>query len=138
MRSVLQEDARFTIHGDDYATRDGTCVRDYVHVHDLGSAHLRAAEHLLAGGESGFFNLGTGNGTTVKELADAIEAVSGAPLRRVVGPRRPGDPPALVASNAKAKAILGWEPSRSSIAAILEDAWTWHKRVSAAANASAG
>jgi UDP-arabinose 4-epimerase len=124
-RGALSDDYQFTIFGDDFPTRDGTCVRDYVHVADLADAHLKAAEHLQAGGEGGFFNLGTGVGTTVKEIADAIEKVSGKPLKRAVGPRRPGDPPTLVASNARAREVLGWEPRRSDIDSIIADAWAW-------------
>ena len=126
IRGTLSDDYAFTIFGDDFPTRDGTCVRDYVHVSDLAEAHRLAAEHLAGGGEGGAFNLGTGAGTTVKEIADAVEAVSGRPLRRVVGPRRAGDPPVLVASNARAREVLGWEPTRSDIASILRDAWAWH------------
>ena len=125
-RGVLRDDYAFTIFGDDFDTRDGTCVRDYVHVADLASAHLKAAEHLLAGGEGGAFNLGSGVGATVKEIADAVERVAGRPLKRRVGPRRAGDPPVLVASNAKARAVLGWTPERSDIDTILQDAWRWH------------
>ena len=131
-KGALRDDYAFTIFGDDFDTRDGTCVRDYVHVADLASAHLKAAEHLLAGGEGGAFNLGTGVGTTVKEIADAIEAVSGRPLARTIGPRRAGDPPVLVASNAKAKAVLGWAPQRSDIGTIVRDAWAWHTSARAA------
>ena len=92
IRGALSEHDSFTIFGDDFPTRDGTCVRDYVHVSDLAEAHRLAADHLAAGGEGGAFNLGTGTGTTVKEIADAVEAVSGRPLHRVAGPaprRRP-------------------------------------------------
>ncbi len=126
IRGALSDDYVFTIFGDDFDTRDGTCVRDYVHVADLAEAHRLAADHLAGGGEGGAFNLGTGSGTTVKEIADAVEAVSGRPLRRVVGPRRAGDPPVLVASSAKARAVLGWTPVRSDIATIVRDAWAWH------------
>ena len=126
IRGALSDDYSFTMFGDDFPTRDGTCVRDYVHVADLAEAHRLAADHLASGGEGGAFNLGTGAGTTVKEIADAVEAVSGRPLRRVVGPRRAGDPPALVASNAKAREVLGWAPIRSDIATIVRDAWAWH------------
>ena len=127
-RGALRDDYRFTIFGDDFDTRDGTCVRDYVHVQDLGAAHAAAARHLMAGGDGGFFNLGTGEGTTVREIADAVEAASGRPLSRSVGPRRAGDPAVLVASNAKAKAVLGWEPRRSDIATIVDDAFRWHRK----------
>ena len=124
-RGALRDDYEFTIFGDDFDTRDGTCVRDYVHVSDLGRAHAAAAEYLLAGGKAEFFNLGTGNGTTVKEIADAIEKVSGRPLPRRVGPRREGDPAVLIASNARAKAVLGWEPIQSSVDEIVRTAWDW-------------
>ena len=133
IRGALSDDYAFTIFGDDFPTRDGTCVRDYVHVTDLAEAHRLAADHLAGGGEGGAFNLGTGTGTTVKEIADAVEQVSGKPLRRVVGPRRAGDPPALVASNARARDVLGWTPMRSDIAAIVRDAWAWHTGPRAAA-----
>ncbi len=124
-RGALRSDYEFTIFGDDFDTRDGTCVRDYIHVADLGRAHAAAADYLLNGGEAGFFNLGTGEGTTVKEIADAIEAVSGRPLPRSIGPRRAGDPPVLVASNARARAVLGWMPTQSSIDEIVQSAWRW-------------
>ncbi len=126
IRGAMTDDYVFTVFGDDFDTRDGTCVRDYVHVCDLADAHLLAAEHLMGGGEGGAFNLGTGRGTTVKEVADATEAVAGRPLNRRTGPRRAGDPPVRVASNAKARAVLGWEPKRSDIATIVKDAWAWH------------
>ncbi len=124
-RGALRDDYAFTIFGDDFDTRDGTCVRDYVHVSDLGRAHAAAADYLQNGGEANFFNLGTGEGTTVKEIADAIEQVSGRPLARKIGPRRAGDPPVLVASNARAKAVLGWTPTQSSIDEIVQSAWRW-------------
>ncbi len=126
IKGALSNDYAFTIFGDDFDTRDGTCVRDYVHVADLAEAHRLAADHLAGGGEGGAFNLGTGEGTTVKEIADAVERASGKPLRRTVGPRRAGDPPALVASNAKAREVLGWTPKRSDIDTIVADAWAWH------------
>jgi len=125
LEGALRDDYAFTIFGDDFDTRDGTCVRDYVHVNDLGRAHALAAEHLLAGGAGGAFNLGTGDGATVKEIADAVARVTGRPLPRKVGPRRDGDPPTLVASNAKAKAVLGWTPTQSSIDEIVETAYRW-------------
>ena len=127
-RGALRDDYRFTIFGDDFDTRDGTCVRDYVHVSDLGRAHAAAADYLMKGGAAGAFNLGTGEGTTVKEIADAIEAVSGKPLPRTVGPRRAGDPAVLVASNAKAREVLGWTPAQSSIQEIVASAWAWAQK----------
>ncbi len=117
-----------TIHGDDYATRDGTCVRDYVHVNDLADAHRRALDWLQAGKATEVFNLGAGAGASVAELADAVERVSGVPVKRVIGPRRAGDPPSLVASNAKAREALGWTPQRSDIETIIRDAWAWAEK----------
>jgi UDP-arabinose 4-epimerase len=127
-RGALRDDYVFTIFGDDFETRDGTCVRDYIHVSDLGRAHAAAADYLLSGGTAMAFNLGTGHGTTVKEIADAIEGVSGRPLPRRIGPRRAGDPPVLVASNARAKAVLGWTPQQSSIDEIVQSAWAWAQK----------
>ena len=137
IRGVLAPGYRFQVFGDDYPTRDGTAVRDYVHVHDLGRAHLAAAERLHAGGEVGAVNLGTGEGATVREVADAVEAAAGRPLARVIGPRRAGDPPALVASNTRARDILSWIPERSTIATIVRDAWAWHQKPESLAPAGA-
>jgi UDP-arabinose 4-epimerase len=137
-RGALRSDYQFTIFGDDFDTRDGTCVRDYIHVSDLGRAHAAAAEYLMNGGAAEFFNLGTGEGTTVKEIADAIERVSGKPLPRKIGPRRAGDPPVLIASNAKAKAKLGWEPTQSSIDQIVQSAWRWAQQDAKAQDTKAG
>ena len=127
-RGALREDYTFTIFGDDFDTRDGTGVRDYVHVSDLASAHQAALRYLFEGGESGAFNLGIGEGVTVKEIAAAIEAVSGKPLRQTIGPRRAGDPATLVASSDKARRVLGWTPVRSDIKTIVADAWRWHQK----------
>jgi UDP-arabinose 4-epimerase len=127
-RGALRDDYVFTIFGDDFDTRDGTCVRDYIHVSDLGRAHAAAADYLLGGGAAMAFNLGTGHGTTVKEIADAIETVAERPLPRRIGPRRVGDPAVLVASNARARAILDWEPRQSSIDEIVQSAWAWAKK----------
>ena len=127
-RGALRDDYQFTIFGDDFDTRDGTCVRDYIHVTDLGRAHAAAADYLMAGGSGQAFNLGTGEGTTVKEIADAIEKVSGRPLRRKIGPRREGDPAVLVASNVRAREMLGWKPEHSSIDEIVSSAWAWARK----------
>jgi UDP-glucose 4-epimerase len=118
----------FKIFGADWDTRDGTCLRDYVHVLDLADAHVRAIERLLSGGGSLAANLGTGDGVTVKELLAAIERVTGRPVPATAAPRRPGDAPALVANNALARAELGWAPSRG-IDQIIGDAWKWHAEV---------
>lgn len=126
IRGALKNDYIFTIFGNDFDTRDGTGLRDYIHVADLADAHCRALEYLLNGGASDVFNLGTGNGTTVEEIAAAVEYVSGKPLPRKIGPRRAGDPPALVASAEKAERILGWKPQHSDIKNIIASAWRWH------------
>ena len=115
------------IFGTDYSTRDGTCLRDYIHVMDLAQAHLLAMEYLLSGGKSDVFNLGNGVGFTVKEVITAAEAVVGQKIPAQEAPRRPGDPAQLVASSEKARAILGWEPHHSGIEEILQDAWAWHR-----------
>lgn len=126
IRGALKNDYTFTIFGNDFDTRDGTGLRDYIHVADLADAHCRALEYLLKGGASDVFNLGTGNGTTVEEIAAAVEYVSGKKLPRKIGPRRAGDPPALVASAEKAESILGWKPQHSDIKNIIASAWRWH------------
>ena len=113
------------IFGDDYPTADGTCVRDYIHVRDLAKAHLLSLEYLEKGGESGAFNLGSGRGYSVKEIIETARRVTGHPIPAVVEPRRAGDPGVLIASNAKAKAVLGWQPERA-LEEIVADAWTWH------------
>ena len=118
---------RFRLFGTDYDTPDGTCVRDYVHVLDLAEAHVRALSHLLAGGASEAINLGTGTGTSVRRLLDTIGAVTGRPVPVETGPRRAGDPPALMADNLKARALLGWQP-RHDLEAIVDTAWSWHSR----------
>ncbi len=118
----------FKVFGDDYDTRDGTCLRDYVHVLDLADAHVRAAERLLAGGEPLAANLGTGDGVTVRELLAAIKRVTGRDVPAASAPRRDGDAPALVADNALARRELGWSPSRG-LDAIIADAWEWHGEV---------
>ncbi|MEA5059220.1 MAG: UDP-glucose 4-epimerase GalE [Clostridia bacterium] len=116
-----------SIFGEDYPTRDGTCVRDYIHVVDLAQAHLLAADYLLAGERSNIFNLGNGVGFTVKEVIAAAEAVVGASIPSKVVDRRRGDPAQLVASSEKVKSVLGWKPTRDGLHTILSTAWNWHK-----------
>ncbi|MEI2301249.1 UDP-glucose 4-epimerase GalE [Ensifer sp. MJa1] len=115
----------FKIFGTDYDTRDGTCVRDYIHVLDLADAHVRAVEYLLAGGDSVELNLGTGTGTTVKELLTAISDVSGREFQVDLVDRREGDSTTLVANNDKARDILGWVP-KYDLTDITRTAWNWH------------
>ena len=115
------------IFGNDYDTPDGTCIRDYIHVSDLARAHILALKRLLAGGESDIFNLGSGSGFSVLEMLTAARKVTGHPIPAEVSPRRAGDPARLVASSAKARAVLGWTPEFDSVEKIIEDAWRWHQ-----------
>ncbi|MDR1132364.1 MAG: UDP-glucose 4-epimerase GalE [Oscillospiraceae bacterium] len=115
------------IFGTDYPTKDGSCVRDYVHVCDLAQAHVKAVRYLFAGGENSVFNLGNGVGFTVREVIRAAEEVVGHKIPAVYAGRRRGDPAALVASGSRAKTVLGWEPHYESIHTILETAWRWHR-----------
>ncbi len=117
-----------SIFGDDYETADGTCVRDYIHVSDLANAHLLALNHLMDGGGSDAFNVGTGSGLTVMEVLRAVEEVTGKKVPYIVGPRRDGDPPVLVADSAKLQGKLGWAPKRSEILDIVRDAWAFESR----------
>lgn len=114
------------VFGDDYPTPDGTCLRDYVHVTDLASAHLLALQSLLNGGASEAFNLGNGHGASVKELINAVERVTGKRVAHSTGPRRAGDPAALVASSARAQSVLGWRPRYQALDAIVSTAAAWH------------
>jgi len=115
------------IFGDDYATPDGTCVRDYIHVSDLATAHIAALDHLLAGGASAAFNVGTGAGLTVLEVLRAVEKVTGKSVPHKIAPRREGDPTELVADSTKLRKTLGWEPRHSGIEEIVRDAWAYYQ-----------
>ncbi len=117
----------FKVFGSDYDTRDGTCVRDYIHVLDLADAHVRAVQYLLDGGDSVALNLGTGTGTTVKELLGTIETVSNRPFPVEYVGRREGDSTTLVANNDKARDILGWSP-QYDLTEIIQSAWNWHAK----------
>ncbi len=117
-----------TIFGDDYDTKDGTCIRDYIHVADLADAHISALDHLMAGGHSDAFNVGTGSGLTVMEVLRTVEDVTGQKVPYVVGPRREGDPPVLVAKSDRLRKFLGWEPKRSDIHTIVADAWAFDQK----------
>jgi len=116
-----------TVFGTDYPTPDGTCVRDYVHVSDLADAHLSALKRLESGGASGAFNLGNGAGVTVRQVLDAVGRATGQLVPQTVGPRRPGDPARLVASNEAAQRELGWRPRLGDLQAIVDTAWRWHR-----------
>lgn len=113
------------IYGDDYPTRDGTCVRDYIHVSDLADAHVRALDYLFGCGASIALNLGTGEGYTVREVIQAVQAVTGRDVPHRIAPRRPGDPPVLVADPGLATRVLGWHPQYSALDTIVRTAWSW-------------
>ena len=122
----LRQRSHITIFGNDYSTPDGTCIRDYIHVNDLVDAHLLALRYMEQGGSDGTFNLGNGEGFSVKEVVTAAEKVVGCPIASTIEARRAGDPARLVASAARAETTLGWKPSRSSLENILRTAWNWH------------
>lgn len=125
IQTALGMRPNFEVYGSDYETRDGTCVRDYVHVLDLAEAHVRSVQYLLDGGDTLAINLGTGTGTTVQELLTAVEVVSGRNVPTTFKPRRPGDSPTLVANNETARKVLQWQP-RFSLEEIVQSAWHWH------------
>jgi UDP-glucose 4-epimerase len=116
------------VFGEDYPTPDGTCLRDYIHVMDLADAHLRALAWLQDGGASGSYNAGTERPTSVKDVIDAVEKVTGLPVARRSAPRRPGDPAILYASAERIRRDLGWVPQRPALETIVADAWNWHAK----------
>ncbi|MCG2584313.1 UDP-glucose 4-epimerase GalE [Massilia sp. TS11] len=120
--------ASLSLFGDDYPTPDGTCVRDYIHVSDLCEAHLLALRYLEGGGASARFNLGNGAGYSNREVLAAVRRVTGRPVPVTIGPRRPGDPPILVAESRLARATLGWAPRWPDIDAIIAHAWAWEQK----------
>ena len=123
IRVALKQQPHVNIFGTDYNTPDGTCIRDYIHIVDLGRAHILA----LTGKHTGPFNLGTGNGFSVREVIDMIRKVTKRNIPEVISPRRAGDPDRLVASAGKARKILKWVPKCSNLEAIVESAWAWHQ-----------
>ncbi|STP30561.1 UDP-glucose 4-epimerase [Enterococcus durans] len=126
LQVALGQREALAIYGDDYDTPDGTCVRDYVQVEDLIAAHILALEYLKAGNESNFFNLGSNQGYSVQEMLEAAREVTGKEIPAKIAPRRAGDPSRLVASSAKAQAILGWQPKFTDVKEIIKTAWDWH------------
>lgn len=126
LQVALGKRKEIKIFGDDYPTKDGTCVRDYIHVVDLANAHILALEHLKKTGVSDYFNLGNGKGFSVKELIEIAKEVTGKDIRSTMDKRREGDPPSLVASSDKIKKVLGWKPKYNNLKKILETAWNWH------------
>ena len=127
LAAALGKRAALEIYGTDYPTPDGTAVRDYVHVTDIADAHLRALDAKLDGGSAVAVNLGTGTGRSVREIVEAARRVTGRDVPTVERPRRPGDPPELVAAVGRAATLLGWRPSHSSLDEILSSAWRWHQ-----------
>lgn len=116
-----------SIYGNDYETKDGTCVRDYIHVNDLAQAHILAMKYLSEGGESNIFNLGNGVGFTVKEVVETARKITGHPIPAKEEGRRAGDPSTLIASSEKAKEVLGWKPKYDDLSVIISTAWKWHE-----------
>ncbi len=125
LQVALGQRPHITVFGDDYPTPDGTCIRDYIHVDDLGAAHVLALEKLQAG-QGLQLNLGTGRGHSVREVIEACRRVTGHPIPAQIGPRRPGDPPELVADASKAQRVLDWRPQYPEIESIVRTAWKWH------------
>jgi len=123
MQVALGQRKQVKIYGDDYKTPDGTCLRDYIHIVDLAQAHILA----LKGNKSGPFNLGTGTGYSVKEVVETARKVTGHPVPAEVAPRRPGDPPCLVAGSKKAQRDLRWKPRYGDLKSIIQSAWNWHR-----------
>jgi UDP-glucose 4-epimerase len=124
LKVALGKSPNVEVYGTDYDTPDGTCIRDYIHILDLAHAHILA----LSATASGFYNLGTGGGSSVREVIAACRKISGRQIEVIEKPRRPGDPPRLIASSAKIKAELGWKPQFQSLDAIIESAWKWHQK----------
>ena len=127
MQVLLGQREAISIFGTDYPTPDGTCIRDYIHVTDLAQAHILALDALYDGMESRIYNLGNGNGFSVKEVIDTVEKVTGKKVPRVEEGRRPGDPAVLIASSQKIIKELGWKPRYNTLEKIIETAWNWHK-----------
>ncbi|MDC3418114.1 UDP-glucose 4-epimerase GalE [Aquibacillus salsiterrae] len=128
LQVALGQRQHISIFGEDYDTEDGTCIRDYIHVEDLIDAHLLALTYLKNGGESDMFNLGSSQGFSVREIIDTSRKVTGHEIPAVVAERRAGDPSTLIASSDKAKRVLGWNPTRTDITKIIQDAWNWHQK----------
>ncbi|MCP4134504.1 MAG: UDP-glucose 4-epimerase, partial [bacterium] len=127
LQTALGKRESVSIFGNDYPTRDGTCIRDYIHIDDLAQAHLLALESLLNGYPGGVYNLGNGNGYSVKEVIETACDITGRSIPSNIAKRRPGDPAVLIGSSDKAVKELGWNPRFNDIRTIIETAWKWHK-----------
>jgi UDP-glucose 4-epimerase len=125
--TALGQREHISVYGTDYPTPDGTCIRDYIHVGDLAAAHVLGLKYLLKGGESQVFNLGNGNGFSVKEVIETAKEITGKNISVVYGDRRAGDPPILVGSSDRARNILGWQPRYPNLTDIISHAWQWHQ-----------
>lgn len=126
LQTASGQRSEIEIFGTDYDTPDGTCIRDYIHVSDLAAAHVLGLQHLLKNGESHSFNLGNGNGFSVKEVVNTTQKITGKKISIVEKERRVGDPPVLIGSSAKAQKVLGWQPKYTNLETIIEHAWCWH------------
>jgi UDP-glucose 4-epimerase len=127
LQAALGQREHVSVFGTDYATPDGTCIRDYVHVSDLASAHVLALRYLKDGGRSDSFNLGNGEGFSVREVIDMARRITGRSIKATDAPRRPGDPDRLVGNSDKARATFGWKPKHPSLSSIIQTAWDWHR-----------
>lgn len=127
LQTILGQREKLTVFGNDYPTKDGAAVRDYIHVEDLARAHVLALNYLVQGGDTASFNLGNGQGFSVLEVIAAAEKVTGRKVNYQIGERRAGDPAVLVAGNEKIKAVLGWQPSFAKLEDIIKTAWDWHR-----------
>ncbi|MCP4112964.1 MAG: UDP-glucose 4-epimerase, partial [Desulfobacteraceae bacterium] len=128
LQTALGKRESVSIFGNDYPTRDGTCIRDYIHIDDLAQAHLLALESLLNGSSGGVYNLGNGNGYSVKEVIETACDITGRSIPSKIAKRRSGDPAVLIGSSDKAVKELGWNPRFNDIRTIIETAWKWHKK----------
>ncbi|MEB3313929.1 MAG: UDP-glucose 4-epimerase GalE [Cyanobacteriota bacterium] len=128
LQTALGKRSAIHIYGTDYPTQDGTCIRDYIHVCDLADAHVLGLQYLLKGGETTVFNLGNGNGFSVRQVIEAATRVTGRAIPVLESDRRPGDPPSLVGGSQRARQVLGWNPQYSDIDTILTHAWRWHQQ----------
>lgn len=126
LQAALGQRPHISVFGDDYATPDGTCIRDYIHVSDLADAHVLAVDKLREGADSAIYNLGNGQGFSVKEVIEIARTVTEREIKAVIEPRRAGDPATLVASSERARKELGWKPSRDNLEDIIRSAWNWH------------
>ena len=125
--AALGKRKNITIYGDDYKTRDGTCIRDYIYIEDLADAHIKSLQYLIAGNQSNYFNVGIGKGFSVKEVIDAVKEISQKDFEVIIGPRRDGDPETLFADNKKISQTLGWKAKSLDIKEMIATAYGWHQ-----------